>query len=359
MNFSFPKIETEESAISSVLGKFYTRELEQLIDNESFSNITGFTKRFTKNLSAYFGYEVHLGSTNLNGDILLCVSNPENFREYVHSEINSASANKFDTDTLNGLENFSRFWSEESNNSFKQINNIWFEFDYKEIGKNTPKACFFFGPKLSLNKLEVLLLTEKIFRQIFHKKIEPFTLRELLKIYHVLGEEEFISQIGMMNSRGDQSLRLFIQGNSKTWIPQFLSVLKYPYINYPDFKSQLNECLEFASVVDLDIDIYQKIGDKIGLECYFQTTEKALIFLDHLSQKGLVLKQKAEKLKEYLLRLKTDKSKMFQPFFSHFKLVYYPANGFYAKAYIGYVNHKELPNIIQTKPAKIKSYEKN
>lgn len=359
MDLLFPNIGTEESVISSVLEKFYTDELEKLIDIESFSKITGFTNRFTKNLSPFFGYELHLGTQNSDADFLCCISNPKYFGEYVKAEIQSKSGSKFDKAILNGLENFSRFWLESNKSSIQQINNIWFEFDYAEIEKKRPKACFFFGPKLSLNKLEVVLLTENVFQQIFQKKVEPVTLKTLLRIYGVLGKEQIISQIGMMNSRGDNSLRLFIQGNGKSWILPFLSALDYPFIKRHDFISQLDECLNLASVVDLDIDIYERIGNKTGFECYFKTTEEALGFLENITNKGLVIPQKAKKLRDYLLTIKTNKSNLFQPFLSHFKLVYHPSNGFYAKAYIGYVNHKQLSNIIQTKPAKINCYEKN
>lgn len=359
MNFRFTNIETENRFVFSVFNEYYTEELERLIDRDSFTNITRFAERFTKNLSPFFGYEVQLGSESSTADLLLCISNPDFFSDYVNSEIKNISENKFDDDTLIGLESFSRFWSEKNHLQVQPVNNIWFEFDYNEIGKNSPKACFFFGPKLSINKLEMLLLTKEIFQRIFQKNIEPFTLKALLGIYHILGEDQFISQIGMMNSRGDKNLRLFIQGKDKFWIPKLLSEMDYPFAGKSDFKMQLDECNKLASTVDLDIDIYETIGNKIGLECYFKSTDKALLFLEQLTQKGLVLQHKAYALKEYLLRLKTYKSRLFQPFFSHFKLVYHLSNGFYAKAYIGYVNHKLLPNVIQTKPAKIKSYEKN
>jgi hypothetical protein len=344
--------QVETATISSLLKDFYVPELEGLIGIECFNRIAKFTQRFPENLSPFFGYEIQLGTNIYQADFLFCVSNPSEFRNYVDSEMSDLSEDSLDLETIDGLNNFSAFWLNETENRKNQINNIWFEFDYNEIEKSRPKSCFFFGPKLNVNKLEVLLLTERVFNKIFNKQVKATTLKTLLEIYHFLEKDSYVSQIGMMNSRNDENLRLFIQGKSKNWILAFLQKMNYSHTNNPEFLAHYENCMPFSSTVDLDIDISSGIGENLGLECYFTSTENALLFLEYLVEKGLSTIQKSDLLKKYLLSLRPDKSKPFQPFFSHFKLVFKPGSGFFAKAYFGYVIQKLAPKIIQTKPIK-------
>jgi len=341
--------QVETASLSSLLKDFYVPELEGLTGIECFTKIAKFTHRFPENLSPFFGYEIQLGTNIYHADFLFCVSNASEFRNYVDSEL---SENGLDTETIEGLNKFSSFWLNKTENRGNQINNIWFEFDYNEIEKSRPKACFFFGPKLNVNKLEILLLTEKVFKKIFNKKLNTSTLKTLLEIYLFLEKDSFVSQIGMMNSRNDENLRLFIQGKSKNWILPFLQKMSYPSISNPEFLAHYENCVRISSTVDLDIDISSGIGKNLGLECYFTSTENVLLFLDYLVEKGLSTIQKSDRLKKYLLSLKPDKTKSYQPFFSHFKLVFKPESGFFAKAYFGYVIQNLSQKIIQTKPIK-------
>jgi hypothetical protein len=345
-------LQFEKVTMSSLLEGYFVPELLNLTGIESFRKITKFTKRFPENLSPFFGYEIQLGNNIYQADFLFCVSNPSEFRNYVSSEMMNLTENGLDTETIEGLNNFAEYWLSQTENRNNQINNIWFEFDYNEIKKSQPKSCFFFGPKLNINKLEVLLLAQIVFRKIFNKHVKAITLSTLLEIYHALETDCYISQIGMMNSRNDENLRLFVQGKSKNWILPFLQKMNYPRINNFEFLEHYENCIRISSKVDLDIDISSGMGENLGLECYFNSTENALLFLDYLVEKELSTIQKSDLLKNYILSLKPDKNKSFQPFFSHFKLVFKPATGFFAKAYFGYVIQNLAPKIIQTKPIK-------
>ena len=352
MNIINRNFQVETTTISSLLKDFYVPELEGLIGKECFNRIAKFTHRLPGNLSPFFGYEIQLGNKNNQADFLFCISDPVEFRNYVDSEISGLSENSFDAETINGFDNFSGYWISKYVQSENQINNIWFEFDYNEIEKERPTACFFFGPKLNVNQLEVLLLTERVFVEIFDKKVEANTLKKLLEIYQALDKETFISQIGMMNSRNEENLRLFIQSKKQNWIKPFLQKLNYPHINNSEFITILDTCNQIAVNVDLDIDISTKLGDNIGLECYFNTAEKALSFLDYLEQNNLAISEKCTLLKNFIISIAPDKTKSYQAFFSHFKIVFKPGLGFNSKAYFGYTTTKLAPELIQTKPFK-------
>lgn len=345
-------IELEEVTISSTLKDFYVPELKGLIGAECLNKIARFTQRFPENLSSCFGYEIQLGNNNDQADFLICISNPATFRYFIDSEVPLDSENSFDTEINSGLDKFSLFWLNEEENPKNPINNIWFEFDYEEIEKEHPKTCFFFGPKINLNFLEVLLLTENVFDKIFNKKVEKETLKKLLEIYRALDKQSFISQIGMMNSRNDENLRLFVQGKSKNWIIPFLKKINYAHFDNSSLISMIDFCTRNATTVDLDIDISSEMGKNLGIECYFNSMEKALGFLEILVEKGLASAQKSMFLQNYMESIKSDKNKTFQPAFSHFKIGFKPGVGFNSKAYFGYVSQTLAPTIIQTKPLK-------
>lgn len=345
-------LELEELTISSTLKDFYVPEQMGLIGAKCLNIIAGFAQRFPENLSSCFGYEIQLGNNKDQADFLICISNPASFRDFVDAEVSLDSENGFDTEINSGLDKFSLFWLHEGGNPNNPINNIWFEFDYEEIEKEHPKTCFFFGPKINLNYLEVLLLTEKVFDKIFNKKVEKQTLKILLEIYSALDKHSFISQIGMMNARNDEHLRLFVQGKSKNWTIPFLKKINYAHFNNASLVSMIECCSKNATTVDLDIDISSEIGNNLGIECYFNSTEKALAFLEMLIEKGLATTQKGMLLKNYMKSIKSDKNKTFQPAFSHFKIGFKPGIGFNSKAYFGYVAQTLAPAIIQTKPLK-------
>lgn len=343
-------IALKKATISSLLKDFYTPQLKGLIAPDCFHKIANFTERFPENLSPFFGYEIQLGNNNNQADFLFCISSPVHFRNFVNSEAINGSVQNFDSETFTGLDNFSLFWSDEGRNSKNPINNIWFEFDYEEMEKKRPKACFFFGPKINLNHLEVLLLTEKVFSKIFNKQVKKETLKKLLEINRFLGKQSFISQIGMMNSRNDESLRLFVQGKSKNWIIPFLEQMNYRHVGNADLISILKSCSQLSSNVDLDIDITDEMGENLGIECYFNTTEKAVDFLKMLVENKLATAEKGRFLKNYIDSLESDKSKNFQAFLSHFKIGFKPGQGLIAKAYFGYVAQNLASEIIKTKP---------
>jgi hypothetical protein len=338
-------------SLSSVLQEFYIPELEPVISVESFNYILNFTKHFPKWLTQFFGYEINLNSNNRESDFLICINEPERFNKFIRN--NSPLHQKvFDPATTKRFANFSDYWSNDKTGAGKKINNIWFEFDYSEIKEKLPRLSFFFGPRLDVNRLEMLLITERVFSDIFTKKVNPGTLKMLLRTYEILGNECFISQIGMMNARYENSLRLFIQGTHKNWIIPLLQKMNYTHSAHPDLNLVLNSCIQLSSKVDLDIDISEKIGNNIGLECYMNSTEQALTFLDFWVQKKLSSSWKSEQVKNFILTLKPVRNKSHQPFLSHFKIVFKPEDGFFIKVYLGYLTQNLVPKLIQTNPNK-------
>ena len=115
----------------------------------------------------------------------------------------------------------------------------------------------------------------------------------------------------------------------------------------------MDTCYQLADAVELDIDITSQVNDQIGLECYFDTTERALLFLDFLVEKKLCVAEKYSLLRQHLLQIKPDQSTSLIHSFSHFKLGFHPTHGLAAKVYMGYVAQHMAAKIIRTKPMNV------
>src|SRR5262249_4457092 len=135
-------------------------------------------------------------------------------------------------------------------------------------------------------------------------------------------------------------------------IRTYLDEIEYAYAAEHSLNVLLSMCYAHADYVDLDIDITNKTGDTIGLECSFNQMERALKFLDQIHLNGFCVEDKHEPLKLYLRSLDMDRTGEFLPFFSHFKIVYHPDRPVKTKAYLGFADRKSASKIIRTKSLK-------
>jgi len=129
-----------------------------------------------------------------------------------------------------------------------------------------------------------------------------------------------------------------------------LQKLSYPNWNKKEFTDYLNLCEEFVPQLDLDLDIFDKIGEAVGLECYFDKMEEVLHFLALLKERDLCTEEKFQLASQHLHQIRRDRSQKLQHFFSHIKLVFHPQKGWKSKIYLGYIRKKLARGVVRTKP---------
>ncbi|MBT8327350.1 MAG: hypothetical protein KJP21_06480 [Bacteroidia bacterium] len=341
-------LQVKEKSMSDILEHYNLPLISDIINDVAIKNIWDFTKIFPEDLCPFFGYEIQLGQSTDNADFLCCTADSAKFHSFVSSLDSSL---QIDKQLLHGLQIFSDYW--KNPDIANQINNIWLEFDYEEMEKTQSNFCFFFGPKTNINNLETILLAEQVFFKVFNKQLKPSVLKHFLEILHDLKNKARITQIGMMHSRKDHRLRLFIQGKHKLWALEFLRSIKHSSLFNKKFTAFIETVSKYCSKLDLDIDISEKVGDALGFECYCNSSDDAIALLESLVKEGLCLSSKSDQIKSYLVALKYDADKKFIPFISHFKIVFNPTKGLSAKVYIGYVSKNLAPKIIQLKPTQI------
>ena len=339
-----------KTSLASVLMEHYIPSLQKLVPLHAFRDIIRLTQHFPCEFSSFVGYEIQLSKNEPAPDFLFCVHDYEIFKKVICKEDNNLLDDLFDSPIINRLKQFALLWEDETSGLKEKINNIWFEFDHADLLRHHPKPNFFFGPKLNSNMLEVVLTTQQVFRVLYDKEVSPATLRLFLESFRHLNGKGFISQIGMMNARNDEHLRLFIQQIPYDDILPFLKRIGFRHSENNTLSWLLNECRSISKHTDLDIDILEKPGENIGLEFYFGSIEYALAFLDKLMEFEACTRENHKNLKEHLQCITPDKNKSFQHFFSHFKVVFKPETGFVSKAYLGYASNDRASQIIKTKP---------
>ncbi|HXL55705.1 MAG TPA: hypothetical protein VN958_05575 [Chitinophagaceae bacterium] len=285
--------------------------------------------------------------------MLFCISDSLQCSQYFLNVWQSNFSSQSAAETfLPGILNFSKAWHTAATFPFKTLINIWFEYDFDNIQKNNLKPSFFYAPAKGTHPFAVLTTSETILQTISREPVSKETLIHLLHCLNEVPENGWVSQIGRMFARGEESVRLFIQQIPRNGIRTYLDKIGYVYASEYELNLLLKNCYEFSDHVDLDIDVIHITGDTIGLECSFNEMEHALDFLDHLFSNRFCTQQKYEALNRYLRSLHLNNTKEFCPFFSHFKIVYHPLKPVRTKAYLGFAAKRSASKIIRTKPLK-------
>jgi len=322
-----------------------------LIEPKAFDSIKKHAEHFPLSLSRFWCFEIPLNQQEKTADFLFCISDADQFSAYFLDIWPAKLLNESpEVSFLPGILDFSVAWGETKTPLWKNVINIWFEYDYPGIDKASLKPNFFYAPAKGVHPFATICMSEKVLETISGKPVPKETLAHLL---HCLKEVPFggwVSQIGIMFARGEDTLRAFIQQIPVNDIKPYLDKIVYRYASDEQFNKLLEQCYLLADQVDLDIDISSVTGDSIGLECSFNEMQYSLDFLFYLFSNGLCIEEKYRALDALLRNLSIVAGKELQPFLSHFKIVYHPCKPLKTKVYIGYAGKTSASKIIRTKP---------
>jgi hypothetical protein len=336
------------SSLGYALKNHYDDSIKRLVSEKCFDNIFSIGILYPEQVSSFFGYEIPLLSEEGLSDFLVCIHKSSEFKRFCESISSELVRTNFDEETILGFTAFSSYWNEMSNSNTNKIVNIWFEHDQSDLQASRFKPNFFFAPHRNSHILEIVAIADQAFYLLFKKQVPKEAYRLLLNLKLNLTASGWISQIGRMEARSESGLRLFIQDLGKFEIAPFIKRIGYAHFDNNQLKSLIDICYSYTDQVDLNVDLFESIGDQLGIECYFDRTEKALDFLQHLSENGLCTEVKYRDLSFHLAALNfTDHSH--QHFFSHFKINFNPFGQVSAKAYLGYAANDLAPKIIKTR----------
>lgn len=335
-------------SLAAAISAQYNPLLERLIPYATGQQLEILTRHLPQAITSLWGYELPLDKQEASSDFLLCLHKADvcNLAFQTHAGLREVVTEPL----YSRLSNLIGQWADLNDRVGQVMSNIWLEYDYKGLQPGQLRPSFFFGPKSNCHLLEVVWAARQIFDQLAPEGLPKDTYRFMVRCMSLLGPKAGVSQIGRMLARQENSLRLFIQQLPAHGILPYLRRMGYQHADNPLLAAQLKRCYTFADAVDLDIDITDRIGSQLGLECYFDTTEKALLFLKDLVGRGLCLPEKYQVLHSHLLQLRPTTDEPLVHFFSHVKLGFHPDKGFTSKVYIGYVDRPIASSVVRTKP---------
>ena len=310
------------------------RSFSGLLSAQTVNAISGVSSDLSSEASSFWGYELPLSSSQAKCDFLFCVHRPDQF------PINN------DIDWVKPFESVLDWWRNQSDPASQGINNIWFEFDQKDL-ISTPQSSFFFGPDKNLSTMALVDLTVQVLEMVQPNIFSSALLQKLFRLHRDLPQNVWISQIGLMLPRNVRGLRIFTQRIQWGDAKNLLRSHEYP--------GDLDLVLRFWSLmevhkarVEMNIDLLPELGGTVGLEAYFDAMENALAFL--LAMEPHIRSEKKDALIAFMSNLQFDETHDSQAFFSHFKVSINASLETKFKAYFGKADNDVARKIIRTKP---------
>lgn len=338
-------------SLAVVMRNQYGGSLQPLLPGSTIDILSSIARFLPQSITSLWGYELPLHKSVSVSDFLVCIHKPALLCDAF--EAGRLLHQLCEQPAYERLLTLTTRWANREDKLGSLISNCWLEYDYKSLVTGDLRPNFFFGPKPQASVIDVVWATKQIYRLLSSDEVPKGTYRFLLDCLIGLNGQGWISQIGRMLARSENSLRLFIQEVPRGGICAYLQKMNYPYHDHQELVALIDTCYQLADTVDLDIDITDRVNDQIGLECYFDTTERALLFLDFLAEKKLCVPEKYILLRQHLVQIKPCQSGALIHSFSHFKIGFHPIHGLAAKVYMGYVEQHMASKVIRTKPINV------
>ena len=230
-----------------------------------------------------------------------------------------------------------------------RVRDLWLEFDvdHRWPGTLVP-ALFYTLPARS----SATWVSHELCELLLGTRLPHAVQSHLDGLLRRLPAEASPYQIGIMHSRGDTRIRLYVNLPPSLPLDGFLSDVGWP--GSPDAVAErVAELSPFVRHYGVGIDVGERIGPRLGLECYPSLTHQPALsdawagFLDRLVTVGLCLPAKRDGLKAWPGY--TVESLWWQRIFSRqlwaVKLVVDDAKPIEAKAYFGFVQGWVGPHV--------------
>lgn len=318
------------------------------------------------------GFECRLGVAAPRADFLLSFKTSNSGREILAGRGSIATLPEvvFTNPVWNTIRNFCAHWAEPASPLYKNVTDVWLEFDVDGSPPAVPEPSFFFGPKdLQSVNSDALLpevpdrnyqwVTEVALKALLDSSLPSQFKRNLLVCFNLLPKGAQVFQIGVMLSRQVESsvVRLCVRDIPKEQILEYLI-----NIGWAGSGSELNSTIttlsRFVDTIRLNFAVGNTILSKIGFECYFERKPvhepRLKLFLDYLVARQLCTPDKRDALLAWpgysheksnqelwpsdLARtssfLDSRKFSTFIRLLHHIKIVYQPNSPLEAKAYL-------------------------
>ena len=286
---------------------------------------------------------MHLKNDRPTSDLLFCIHK----RRYLNVLVSGQQSDWIENLPFPNFSELSGEWKDRSEFIADSIQNLWFEIDEEDLKSGRCDSSFFFAPQEGLGPLGLVDITNEVYRRPTYTPGFKNSLKTLFQVADFISGQAEVIQIGQMRSRGESGFRLFIQGVQRDLMQGILSKFKKDEHNHQKLWQLWGDIDQYGGRAEINIDIGERLGEKIGLESYFPTWEKARGFLNAQVAQGRASKLAARALVEDVEGFRNVKGRL-KPFFSHFKVNYLPSEAQYLKAYIAFNDIRNTPLVTRT-----------
>ena len=285
---------------------------KEMISYQNYAEIKNLAKKFTGNLTSFFGFESRLGNPKSKSDYMLSISSKRGEREALFDYLFSNNfPEKFKKQTeWARITNFTACWADTKSSLYDKILGIWFEFDIVDSSTETPIPNIFLHT-ISVNKKDhknIQWLTKIALPFLIGQNLSQNIEKQLLNSIKKLPENASLFNVGIMLSRPNYGMRVVVKRlNPKQIVPYLKS------LGWSDETNELctlvNELNKYSNRIVLSFDILETgIGPKIGIECGFYPKDHDEYapeprwrgFLNYLVSKNLCLPEKCNVLLDFV-----------------------------------------------------------
>ncbi|MCX6580505.1 MAG: hypothetical protein NT166_10000 [Candidatus Aminicenantes bacterium] len=222
-------------------------------------------------------FETELETTDYRFDLSLCILKSE-----IDSLLNYWGKNDLkaifekSTDWKN-IYRFCSEWGDRDSILSKHISDIWFEFDDHELTNLFPGPCLFFSP-MHLNRSNIRDKIQNISRlydtalaTLFGDAFTAAIKGNVQRCIKALPKNGAIFQMGAMLPRKLKSVRLCTVMPVNDYPPYLEEIGWRGSFDY--LIALLESLARLADGIFVDIDIWEEISPKFGIECVYRKTE--------------------------------------------------------------------------------------
>jgi hypothetical protein len=299
--------------LSDYLAAIRTHLSTDLIDAGSFRAIDEVAGWLPAAVAPHFGFECRLADPDAKADFLLATSVASRSREIMAGRHPGIPAPAVLTAGAgwSRARDFFQEWADPASPLHDGADHVALEFDLAGPAGRGTVPNLFFAPQhpdwisgRAGDPGELAMARGVVARGIevlSGGPPDPETAETLHRCFAALPDHAWVFHIGVMSARDPSPIRLMFSGLTPG---EFLAFLRT--VNWPGESDALEQLLaDYAALTDdiiFAIDLFGRLGPKIGLECYLRDrpgggmSDRWPAFFDHLVQHGLCLPVKRDAL---------------------------------------------------------------
>ena len=255
--------------------------------------------------TAFFGFECPLDEKQSTADLLFCGTQEEGHVALLANQGQNEGfpAHLHELPAWRQIRDFCTVWEYPHSPLHGKVVNCWLEFDV--AGSNSPWApSFFFGlpPLVPGMRADLDSTLREGLKQLAPLSLASGRGRQLDTVLNQLPGTAYVFQVGVMLSRSVEAIRVCIRGMTTDELAPYLERIAWPG-NFSELQTVIQRYGPLCKRVDLDIDVGDHIGPKVGLEFSFgkdaNTVTRMGKFLSRCVEDRLTSNLKASALMHY------------------------------------------------------------